>query len=193
MTLRPAPLGKLAEALRHRPPARFAGPEAGYARAAVLVLIVRHPDGPRLVYTRRTDQVLHHKGEVSFPGGACEAGDSDPVWTALRETWEEIGVNPADVEVLGELDEIITRSNFIVTPVVGVVDGPYPFRPNPTEVAEIIEVPLEELFRPENVVLEPRQVRGEWILAPTYYYRGHRIFGATAMITRQLLELLEEN
>lgn len=191
MTLSSTPLGKLTEALRGREPARFDGPAEGYARAAVLVLIVRHPDGPRLVYTRRTDQVLHHKGEVSFPGGACEEGDSDAVSTALRETWEEIGVNPADVEVLGELDEIITRSNFIVTPVVGVVDGPYPFRPNPVEVAEVIEVPIEELRKAENVVLEPRQVRGEWVIAPTYYYRGHRIFGATAMITRQLLELLE--
>ncbi|MER3450200.1 MAG: CoA pyrophosphatase [Chloroflexota bacterium] len=191
MTLSSTPLGKLTEALRDREPARFDGPADGYARAAVLVLIVRHPDGPRLVYTRRTDRVVHHKGEVSFPGGACEAGDSDEISTALRETWEEIGVNPADVEVLGKLDEIITRSNFIVTPVVGVVNGPYPFRPNPAEVAEIIEVPIEELRKPENVVVEPRRVRGEWVMAPAYYYRGHRIFGATAMITRQLLELLE--
>ncbi len=191
MTLRSTVFERLAHALVGRTPARFSGPEDGYARAAVLVLLVLYPDGPRLVYTRRTNHVLHHKGEISFPGGACEDGDPDPVATALRETWEEIGVNPADVEVLGELDEIITRSNFIVTPVVGAVKGPYTFRPNPVEVAEIIEVPVDELLKPENVVLEPRQVRGEWVVVPTYYYRGHRIFGATALITRQLLELLE--
>lgn len=191
MTLRATLLERLSQALVGRRPARFGGPEDGYARAAVLVLIARYPDGPRLVYTRRTNRVLHHKGEISFPGGACEDGDADPVATALRESWEEVGVNPADVEVLGELDDIITRSNFIVTPVVGVVKGPYPFRPNPVEVAEIIEVPIDELLKPENVVFEPRRVRGEWAIAPTYYYRGHRIFGATALITRQLLELLE--
>lgn len=191
MTLQSALFERLARSLAGRKPARFSGPDDGYARAAVLVLMALYPDGPRLVYTRRTNRVLHHKGEISFPGGAYEDGDVDPVATALRETWEEIGVEPADVEVLGELDDIITRSNFIVTPVVGAVKGPYPFRPNPVEVAEVIEVPIEELLKPENVVLEPRQVRGQWIIAPTYYYRGHRIFGATAMITRQLLELLE--
>jgi 8-oxo-dGTP pyrophosphatase MutT (NUDIX family) len=191
MTLQSTLFERLTDSLRRHRPARFRGSDAGYARAAVLVLIALYPDGPRLVYTRRTNHVLHHKGEISFPGGACEDGDADAAATALRETWEELGVDPADVEILGELDDIVTRSNFIVTPVVGAVRGPYPFRPNPVEVAEVIEVPIADLLKPENVVLEPRQVRGEWVIAPTYNYRGHRIFGATAMITRQLLELLE--
>ena len=110
--------------------------------AAVLLLLYEKEGEPHIVLTRRTDYVEHHKGETSFPGGAFDAEDADLMTTALRETEEEIGVRPQDVEVLGRLDDIVTITDFLVSPFVGVLpSADYPFVANAHEVAELVEVP----------------------------------------------------
>src|SRR4026207_390340 len=118
--------------------------------AAVLVPLVWHDDEWNLLYTRRTDTVESHKGRVSFPGGACDEGETTPEETALREAEEEIGINPGDVKVLGRLANLITITYFRVTPVVGIVQWPAVFRVGAHEVARIFTIPLTWLANSSN-------------------------------------------
>src|SRR5579884_4143168 len=123
--------------------------------AAVLVLLTRAGGEDSIMLTVRSQEVEHHKGQISFPGGAVHAADADLQTTALRETWEEVGVKPDDVEIIGRLDDIITISHFLVTPFLGVLrKHPYEYLPSPIEVGEIIEPPVRHLLTPENLVWE---------------------------------------
>src|SRR5215216_4876469 len=118
--------------------------------AAVLVPLVWHDDEWHLLFTRRTDVVESHKGQVSFPGGACDEGETMPEETALREAEEEIGIHPDNVRVLGRLSNLVTITYFRVTPVVGVVQWPAVFRVGAYEVARIFTIPLAWLANPAN-------------------------------------------
>ena len=166
--------------------------DKGMAAAAVLILLYERDGEPHVLFTRRTEDVEHHKGEVSFPGGASENEDPDLMTTALRETFEEVGVRPEEVEVIGQLDELITISNFKVTPYVGVlaVGRPYRFVPHEREVAEVVEVPLRHLLDDRHVEMEFRQWQGRPVRLPAYIYDGHRIWGATAKMLQHLLSIL---
>lgn len=166
--------------------------EAANARdAAVLLLLAEYLGEAHVVLTLRTDTVEHHKRQISFPGGARH-GEEDLALTALRETWEEIGVHPHDVDLIGRLDEIVTVSNFRVAPFVGVLKRmPYPYAPSPVEVAEVLEVPLRHLLDPANKVYEPRVAWGGGpARSPVYWFNGHRIWGATARMLEGFLDLL---
>lgn len=170
-------------------PRRIERPDA--MPAAVLVPLIHHGGSDRVILTVRSYDVEHHKGQISFPGGAVHAADADLATTALRETWEEIGVRPEDVEVFGQLDDIVTISNFVVAPFVGVVrGGPYEFVPNPLEVAEVIEPPIAHLLDPSNLVWEERVGVDTVVRSPAYLYEGHRIWGATARMLHGFLALL---
>lgn len=161
-------------------------------RAAVLIPVFKKDGEYHLLFTRRTDLVEHHKGQISFPGGRQDPEDQDLLTTALREAEEEMGIHKEDVRILGELDDICTVTDFCVSPFVGLIPYPYPFRPNPHEIAEIIEVPLAALLDPERLRREFREHAGRtW---PVYFYRHgrHTIWGATASILKQLLDLLPE-
>lgn len=160
--------------------------------AAVLILLNTGMREPHVIFTERTHQVEHHKGQVSFPGGACDDEDESPEATALRETYEEIGVRPDDVRLLGRLDDMVTISNFLVTPFVGAIasDERYDYKLNADEVASIIEVPLSFLLDEQNMELEVREHGGREVLVPAFSYDGHRIWGATARMLHQLIELL---
>ncbi|GBD14680.1 putative Nudix hydrolase NudL [bacterium HR25] len=166
--------------------------EPGAIPAAVLVPLYLKRGATYVLFTERTQYVEHHKGQISFPGGAYEPQDPDLMTTALREAQEEIGIRPQDVQVLGQLDEIITITNFKVTPFVGLVtaDEGYPFAPHPHEVATILEVPLSHLLDDRNMELELRQRRGEVVLVPAFNWNGYRIWGATARILKQFLDLV---
>src|ERR1044072_7775924 len=118
--------------------------------AAVLVPLVWHDEDCHLLYTRRTDTVESHKGQVSFPGGACDEGETTPEETALREANEEIGLDPKDVKILGRLPNLITITYFRVTPVIGVVKWPAVFRVGEHEVARIFTIPLGWLSTPST-------------------------------------------
>jgi len=159
--------------------------------AAVLLLLYEKKREPHIILTRRTNYVEHHKGETSFPGGAFDAEDGDLLTTALRETEEEIGVRPQDVEVLGRLDDIVTITDFLVSPFVGLLPAPnYPFVANAHEVAELVEVPLRHLMDERNVERTMRPFRDRVLPILTYNYGDHRIWGATARILKGFLDHL---
>jgi len=164
----------------------------GQPEAAVLLLIYEVHGEPHVLFTLRTDLVETHKGQISFPGGAADPEDDDLRLTALRETYEEVGVRPEDVEVMGQLDDSPAISGFMVTPYVGFIRGPvpYPFQPNPHEVAELIEVPLSHLMDRTNFSEEVRQIDGRDVVMYSYLFRGHVIWGLTARILKQFLDLL---
>jgi 8-oxo-dGTP pyrophosphatase MutT (NUDIX family) len=167
-------------------------PDTGRMRAAVLIPLHLRDGSQCVVLTKRTDLVEHHKGEISLPGGAMDTADNDILTTALRETEEEIGVDRSHVEILGSLDDIVTISNFVVTPVVGVISqSPYPFTIHPDEVAELIEIPLDHLTEPANLTEEPRERDGVQYLNYIYRYRRHEVWGATGRILHQYIDLLK--
>ena len=132
----------------------------GFRPAAVLVPLLSRASGPTLLFTRRTERVPHHKGEISFPGGGREPGE-DAVTAALREAEEEVGLRRADVDLLGRLSEtLVLQSAFRLTPWVASVPYPYAYAADPGEVDEILHVPLSALERPEIHRVEPREVYG---------------------------------
>ena len=161
-----------------------------FPRAAVLLPLYEKDGGCHLLFTKRTYHVKHHKGEISFPGGMFDKEDADLERTALREASEEIGLRERDAQILGALDDIVTVTEFIVTPFVGVVPYPYPFKLSPVEIAELIEVPLATLLDPscfgEREILQNDRKR----MVEAYQYNDHNIWGATARILKQFLDLI---
>lgn len=164
--------------------------EPGLICAAVLIPLLSREGEWHVAVTQRTETVEHHKGQISFPGGACEAGDLDLVATALRETWEEIGVPPEAVEILGALDDFRTITDFVVTPYVGVIPHPFAYRPNSGEVAAVVEVPLSFLLDPANLRVEQREHWGQVFDVLFWDYGPYTIWGATARMLKDLLDLL---
>jgi len=159
--------------------------------AAVLLLLYERAGEPYIVLTRRTEDVEHHKGETSFPGGAFDPQDGDLLTTALRETEEEIGVRPEDVEVLGRLDDIVTITGFVVSPFVGLLrTHSYPFAVNAHEVAELVEVPLRHLMDERNLEQSVGRLGDRWFPILAYHYGDHRIWGATARILKGFFDHL---
>jgi len=157
--------------------------------AAVLVPLVWHDEEWHLLFTRRTDRVESHKGQVSFPGGACDEGETTPEQTALREAEEEIGIQPHDITVLGRLANLITISYFRVTPVVGVVSWPTVFRVGEHEVARVFTIPLAWLANETN--RWQFEIRGRNRSVIAYHpYDGELLWGATARITVDFLKVL---
>ncbi len=158
--------------------------------AAALLLLYERDDGVHLLFQERSHLVEHHKGEISFPGGARDEGDANAAFTALRETHEEVGVDPGDVDLLGELDEIWTRSNFRLRPFVGWLrEWPYTFVFAPEEVASLLEVPLDHLIDPATLTDDVREVDGRRVVLPSYRWGDHLIWGATARVLTNFLDV----
>jgi 8-oxo-dGTP pyrophosphatase MutT (NUDIX family) len=148
----------------------------------------------KLVYTRRTDTVEEHRGQVSFPGGLIEEGDSSPRETALREAEEEIGLPTNSVKILGALDALLTVTQFKIFPFIGLVDWPFEFQLNPVEVARVFSVPIRWLLDPTNLEQRSRRPIPQGPEVPVYYFKpfdGEVIWGATARITLNFLELIK--
>ena len=186
-----APLADaLSDALAAR--ARVVLSPEGKWPAAVLVPLLDVAGEPHLLYTRRSSQLPRHRGEVSFPGGRYHPDeDPDLQTTALREAHEEIGIAPADVRLLGVLDDIETSaSRFVITPFVGLVPHPYDWRPAAEEVDVIFTVPLRVLQAPETARQELWDFGGARVPIDTFPVDGHVIWGATQRITRNLLNVL---
>ena len=118
--------------------------------AAVLIPMIRKDSDWHLIYTRRTDTVESHKGQVSFPGGGCEDNETQAEQTALREAQEEIGLNPHDVQILGRMNDVATITHFRVTPVVGIIPWPYEFQLSRFEVSRVFSIPLNWMAQPSN-------------------------------------------
>jgi 8-oxo-dGTP pyrophosphatase MutT (NUDIX family) len=147
--------------------------------AAVLLLIVEHPV-PTVVFTQRTAHLSDHAGQISFPGGRCDAQDCDPEATALREAREEVGIEPARVELLGRMPEYRTSTGFSVTPVVGWARPPMLYRPDPHEVADVFEVPLDFLLDARNHRYESAFFKGRMRKYWAMPWGERFIWGATA-------------
>jgi 8-oxo-dGTP pyrophosphatase MutT (NUDIX family) len=161
-------------------------------KAGVMLLLYPRDGSWHLPLILRTNTVMHHKDQIGFPGGQLEPGE-DFVQAALRETWEELGVAPKRLRVIGELTPLyIQPSNFCIYPVVAAADGPVAFTPHPDEVAEIIEVPIDHMMDPRNVRKEKWTIRGEIRNVPFYAYKDHKIWGATAMVLAEFLDILGE-
>ncbi len=158
--------------------------------AAVLVPLFEKEGNCHILFTKRTDQVKHHKGEISFPGGVFDQEDVDLKRTAFREAFEEIGLRENDVQIIGVLDDILTISDFIVTPFVGLFPHPYPLKVSAIEIAELIEVPVRILLDEKNSGEIEIVKEGESRIVFAYQYGKHIIWGATARILKQLLDLL---
>ena len=157
--------------------------------AAVLVPLLRVDGEWHLLYTRRTDRVESHKGQVSFPGGACDEGETSPEQTALREAEEEIGLRPEDVRVLGRLNSMATISSFRVTPVVGVISWPVVFRPAQAEVARVFTMPLAWLADKSNRWEFNIFGRNHSVIF-FHPYDGELLWGATARMTVEFLDAI---
>ena len=154
--------------------------------AGVLVPLVRRSAGLTVLLTRRSEDLKHHAGQVSFPGGRMEAGDDDILATALRETHEEIGVDPFCVEIAGALRSMPTISGYAVTPIVGLLPGDVRLTLDPVEVELAFEVPLEFFFDEGNVRRTERLIEGVPVPLIEYAYSGQRIWGATAAMIDEL-------
>jgi 8-oxo-dGTP pyrophosphatase MutT (NUDIX family) len=164
--------------------------------AAVLIPLVWWQEEWQLVFTRRTETVEHHKGQVSFPGGGCEMDEATPQATALREAAEEIGLRPQDVRLLGRMNDIITITRYQVTPVVGVMPWPYPLRLEPAEVGRVFTIPLSWLAGPANwdeQLITPEGFSRSFPVLKYHPYDGETLWGVTARITQTFLKtILEE-
>lgn len=163
--------------------------ETEFTPAAVLIPIFEKDREPYLLLTLRTEMVASHKGQISFPGGTREEGDRDLLTTALRETHEEVGIKPQDIEVLGELDDLLAVTNFVVTPFVGVFPYPYNFRVSSEEIAELIEIPLSFFVDPDNRRTEEWLHRGRYHTVYFYDYGKHTVWGVTARILKGFVDL----
>jgi 8-oxo-dGTP pyrophosphatase MutT (NUDIX family) len=158
--------------------------------AAVLVPLVAHADTLTVLLTRRTAHLRDHAGQIAFPGGRLEDCDADAQACALRESAEEVGLDPQRVTPLGQLDVYVTRTGFEVTPVVGLVPGPVAVRPDPFEVAEVFEVPLGYFLDPASRQVHSRDWRGRTRHFYVYPYGDYYIWGATAGMLNNLAEVL---
>ena len=167
-------------------------PEPGLTPAAVLVLLYEKDGDYCVLLNKRSEEVEYHRGEISFPGGARDPEDGDSLDTALRETEEEMGILRGDVTVLGEMDEVATRSRFRVRVFAGTIEHPYDFDPNADEIAEVVEFPITALKDPNSRRVETHWQKGGPVNTYSYAYGEHLVFGATARILQQFLGLLDD-
>ena len=183
-------LEQIAQALSDYDSKRLATPAT--TPAAVLILLHDWAGEPHVIFTERSDHVEHHKGQMSFPGGAYDEEDESLERTALRETFEEIGVPPEHVTIIGQLDDMVTVSNFRVTPYVGVLNSlsDFPFVLNHDEVTQVVQVPVTWLLDEKNMEIDVREHMGREVLVPAFSYQGHRIWGATARMLHHFIEIV---
>jgi 8-oxo-dGTP pyrophosphatase MutT (NUDIX family) len=167
-------------------------PDSALTPASVLVPLVERSDGLTVILTQRTAHLAAHAGQVSFPGGRVEPEDSDAVATALRETREEIGLAADKIEPIGRLDTYITGTGFEITPVVGLIAVPISLTPDPYEVADIFEVPLDFVLDPRNHQRHTREWKGRLRSFFVLPYPNRYIWGATAGMLVNLAEVLAQ-
>jgi 8-oxo-dGTP pyrophosphatase MutT (NUDIX family) len=189
---RPGVVAQLSMAPRPRPGGRVhTEVEDTSLKAAVLLLIYPKPSALHVVFIRRAVTLLHHKDQIGLPGGQLKDAENLEQ-AALRETWEEIGV-PADrIKIIGSLTPLyVPLSNFCIYPFVGAMDTPPSFLIDPAEVAGIIEIPLAHLEDPTNSRLETWTIDSRPVEVPFFKFDAHKVWGATAMVLAEFLEILK--
>lgn len=178
--------------LTERPGQSLHLPGVSLREAAVLVPLLEKDGEVHLLFTRRTDHLRNHAGQISFPGGSRDTEDPTPLHAALRESQEELGLPTREVDVLGMLDESPTTTLFRIQPFVGVIPADYPFQVSAGEIAELIEVPLAHMIRPGSWRTE--RARFGRIERDVHFfdYGAHVIWGATARIVKNLFEVASD-
>ncbi len=169
---------------------RWEGEASSLRRAGILMPYVRRDAGLQFLLTKRTEGVEHHKGQISFPGGVQDEGDTDLVATALREAKEEIGLPPDAVQILGLFDDYPTHTGFLITPVVGYIDHLPQLTPNTDEVAEVLQVPISIFLDPERERRFQIERDGAVHDVYSYEYNGYEIWGVTAAIIRRFFRAM---
>ena len=157
--------------------------------AAVLIALVRRPEGRTVLYTERSPDLRSHSGQVAFPGGKVDPEDADVGAAALREAFEEVGMVRSDARILGFMPTYFTGTNYLITPVVAVVEPSGPFVPNPGEVHSVFEVPLERIMNLESYGRFSIERNGRQHSTWQIDHDGHRIWGITANLTRLFRDL----
>ena len=163
----------------------------GLMPSAVMILLYPKDGEYCILLNKRSEEVEHHKGEISFPGGARDPEDRDSLDTALRETEEEMGIKRGDVTVIGELDEVVTRSGFLVNVFTGTIEYPYSFKPSAIEIAEVLEFPISALIDPANRRSETRWDHGKPVTSYSYVHEEHVVFGAPARILQSCIDIFD--
>ena len=166
-------------------------PNLGLIPSAVLVLLYLKNDEVNVLLNKRSETVEHHKNEISFPGGRMDKHDHSLFDTALRETKEEIGVSPDDVNMFGQLDQVETMTGYSITPYVGTIPKKYNFNINSAEVSKLLEIPLFKFNDGTVLRKELRYFNGNWLSKHNYVYEGHLIWGATANIIGNLVKIID--
>lgn len=162
-----------------------------YKPAAILMPLLVYEGRWHLLFTHRSEKLMEHRGQVSFPGGAKEKGDPSMIFTALRETQEEIGITPKDVTVYGDLGIMPIVTGYLVNMVVGQIPWPYPLTPNPDEVESAFICPLHWLVDPDHRTIKYRSFAGrEFPIIFFDQFEGYKLWGATAQMTINLMEAL---
>jgi len=178
--------------LDQRTPVTYQHASVTAKKAAVIIPLFYKENEPFLLFTKRTEKVEHHKGQISFPGGAREKGDRDLQVTAVRETWEEMGIRPEDLTVIGRTDNFLTNTHFMVTPFVAHFPHPYPYKINKDEIEQILEVPLQHLMQPEIFRVEKWFRNGIMWDIHYYQFNGQVIWGVTGFLLSNFLSLIFE-
>jgi len=179
-------VNRVGEVLRKYKPYRIS--DHSVLPAAVMILLLNREEIPHLIFTKRTDTVETHKGQISFPGGVKDLQDKSLLDTAKRETYEEIGIQPALISDLGQLDDFFTVTDFVVSPFAGYIDSPFEYKINTHEVAHILEVPLAVFLRDDDFEIKKWEHQGTIYDVFFYHYQDQVIWGATAYILNRFIE-----
>jgi len=167
-------------------------PSTTITRAAVLILFLNKKEIPHILFTKRTDSVETHKGQISFPGGAWDKTDKSLQETAVRETFEEVGILPKYIQQLGQLDDFFTVTDFIVSPFAGFMTEQVDYVINEAEVAEVLEVPLSLFLQKSYFEVKKWEHRGQYYDVYFYYYGNQVIWGATAFMLNRFIDTVFE-
>lgn len=176
---------KTREFLRTHHPRRIQKDHVRYS--AVMILFLNKENIAHILFTRRTEWVETHKGQISFPGGMQDGQDPDLLHTARRETFEEVGILPDNIEPLGQLDDFYTVTNFVVSPFAGLIKSPFIYKINQREVAEVLEVPLGLFLTDAHFEVKKWDYKGQLYDVYFYYYQDQVIWGATAFILNRFI------
>jgi 8-oxo-dGTP pyrophosphatase MutT (NUDIX family) len=182
-----AALANLRAILARRPAIEIDAPQ--HRRACVLIPLIRNGAGYSILFTRRSENLAAHSGQIAFPGGAVEPGELLHE-AAIREAEEEVGIHAGDVELIGRLDDVITHSGFLVAPFAGVIHEPVQYVIQEAEVVEVFEVPVEALLDIRNPEVRYVPFRQKQYPAYFYRYRDYEIWGLTGRMLKAFLDLV---
>jgi 8-oxo-dGTP pyrophosphatase MutT (NUDIX family) len=183
-------INHIATVLAHYKPQKFIYKITKSRPAAVLIPIFFKENQAHLLFTKRTDYVEHHKGQISFPGGSQDHGDASLSITALRETEEEVGIKSNDVTILGQTDVFLTNTHFLITPFVGFYKYPYPYDINDGEIDRLIEIPLAHFFNDDVFEIKPYKKDGYRWQVHYYKYGKELVWGVTGFLLSNFLSIV---